>query len=382
MDIYSDNDDGENADPEKPGDKGGQKRPKYTIYEDESAHPKSAPPPVTSKSSLPPVPSTPTPHRFDLKKELPPPAGRSPPRAKSIKPFTPLCKRGQTPHKKRIQGSSLLRSDTVRPPFSLAAALSGTLTSSVPKKSSNLVPLSHQRKLSQKPSWDFKIHVDSPHEELTNLMQHSTSVLDLSDDKEAKAKQRALADKEKENIPPEGDAAAAEAQDAAAKNDGEGNEKMENADRQALDELNPADFATKEQIEADAKAAAEANATTTVTADDATARADAASDGNDATTANVEDNEPKKSESETETKKEKKTGEKSTKKPKAKGRKTTAGKRKRNVAPPSPPLETVAEEGCSLSEDEKELSPADRSAISGWIQTGAPALPACDIMVA
>lgn len=396
MSIYSDDDneddDNENVDPGKLNGKG-QKRQKCTTYENESAQTKSAPPPVTNKSALPPVPSTPTPHRFDLKEQLPPPAGRSPPRAKCIKPFTPNRNPGQTPsQKKRIQGSSLLRNDSVPPPFSIAAALSGSLTSSVPKKSSNLVPASHRRRSSYKPSLDFKIYTDSPHEDLTNLMQHSTSVLDLSDDKEEKARKCDAADKEKENIPPGSCTAASGTEDGVAKNDEEGNEKMENADRNALGELNPADFATKEQLEADAEAEAAAaaatapaaDATAANTTDDAATHTGAAPDGNEAT-GNDESAESNKPEAKTVTKKGKKTGEKAAKQPKGKGRKNTAGRRKRNVAPPSSPppqLETVAEEASSLSEDEKELSAADRSAISGWIQTGAPALPNCDILVA
>jgi hypothetical protein len=49
-------------------------------------------------------------------------------------------------------------------------------------------------------SWVFDIHEDTPDEELGNLMQHSTEVLDISDDEDRKA--RLLAEVGKENIAP------------------------------------------------------------------------------------------------------------------------------------------------------------------------------------
>ncbi|KAL8829405.1 MAG: hypothetical protein Q9170_006180 [Blastenia crenularia] len=49
--------------------------------------------------------------------------------------------------------------------------------------------------------WDFTIHEDTPDEELTNLMEHSTCTLDISDD-ENRGKFRD--DRDKENIPPPG----------------------------------------------------------------------------------------------------------------------------------------------------------------------------------
>ncbi|KAJ5754351.1 hypothetical protein N7533_003894 [Penicillium manginii] len=58
-------------------------------------------------------------------------------------------------------------------PFSLAAALSQgkTKTPSTPKPQPKAPA-----------SWFFDIHVDSEQEEMTNLMEHSTGVLDISDD--------------------------------------------------------------------------------------------------------------------------------------------------------------------------------------------------------
>ncbi|KAJ5641956.1 hypothetical protein N7490_005956 [Penicillium lividum] len=112
-------------------------------------------------------------------------------------------------------------------PFSLATALQATpAPKPMPKAPTG---------------WFFEIHVDSEQEEMTNLMQHSTGVLDISDD-EGKA---AVDDRGKENVPPSelgielprsnqavALAAAAEARKA---------EKMEE-DRSPLGELTASDY--------------------------------------------------------------------------------------------------------------------------------------------
>jgi hypothetical protein len=112
-------------------------------------------------------------------------------------------------------------------PFSLATALSQSKPAAKPQ--------------SQPKSWFFDIHVDSEQEEMTNLMQHSTGVLDISDD-EGKTSVDARG---KENVPPSelgidlprssqavAMAAAAEARKA---------EKMED-DRSPLGELTASDY--------------------------------------------------------------------------------------------------------------------------------------------
>ncbi|PIG69225.1 hypothetical protein AARAC_008229 [Aspergillus arachidicola] len=74
---------------------------------------------------------------------------------------------------------------SVNRPFSLAAALASGKPTSQPA--------------SKAPSgWSFDIYVDSEQEEMTNLMQHSTCVLDISDD-EGKGESTTRG---KENIPP------------------------------------------------------------------------------------------------------------------------------------------------------------------------------------
>lgn len=96
-------------------------------------------------------------------------------------------------------------------PFSLDAALKGTLSAyasaspiPVPASSSTL-PLDESRMES---SWFFSIHEDTPEQEMTNLLQHSTCVLDISSDEESEQKARhAKAEgRDKENIPPANDA--------------------------------------------------------------------------------------------------------------------------------------------------------------------------------
>ncbi|KAJ5621023.1 hypothetical protein N7510_005007 [Penicillium lagena] len=107
------------------------------------------------------------------------PAGRSPPT--KARTFTG---RRSTIAKARPDSSKL----GVGRPFSLATALGQGKTSSKP-----------QSQPKGPASWFFDIHVDSEQEEMTNLMQHSTGVLDISDD-EGKA---AVVDgRGKENVPP------------------------------------------------------------------------------------------------------------------------------------------------------------------------------------
>ncbi|EAW14851.1 uncharacterized protein ACLA_002620 [Aspergillus clavatus NRRL 1] len=107
----------------------------------------------------------------------PKPIGRSPP-PKTSKPFA----RRSTITKSRPHSTG---KKSVARPFSIAAAL-GTL-----KPKSQPTPKAPA-------SWAFDIYVDSEQEEMTNLMQHSTCVLDISDD-ECKVE---TSSRGKENIPP------------------------------------------------------------------------------------------------------------------------------------------------------------------------------------
>ncbi|KAE8154217.1 hypothetical protein BDV25DRAFT_148109 [Aspergillus avenaceus] len=105
------------------------------------------------------------------------PAGRSP-QSKPCKPFARRSVIGKsrpepTPRK------------SVHRPFSLAAALGSGKSTSQPAPKAPA-------------SWSFDIYVDNEQEEMTNLMQHSTCVLDISDE-EGKVESSGRG---KENIPP------------------------------------------------------------------------------------------------------------------------------------------------------------------------------------
>lgn len=55
---------------------------------------------------------------------------------------------------------------------------------------------------SSKTSWDFVIHEDTPEQEMTNLLQHSTCVLDISSDEETESRRQRERAEGKENVPP------------------------------------------------------------------------------------------------------------------------------------------------------------------------------------
>lgn len=144
------------------------------------------PPRVSSTPRTAPQPSTP--------KSVPSlkPAGRSPQsKAVSCKPFA----RRSNISKTRPEPAGGRKS--VHRPFSLATALSNGRAKSPQKTASVPAP-------APKPtpaSWSFEIHVDSEEEEMTNLMQHSTGVLDISDD-ESKQQETSSTGRGKENVPP------------------------------------------------------------------------------------------------------------------------------------------------------------------------------------
>lgn len=94
-------------------------------------------------------------------------------------------------------------------PFSIDAALSGTISNYTPKApiatpAPALAPQQTSALDESMPKgWFFEIHEDTPEQEAANLMEHSASILDISSDDDAatKAKNDDLA-KGKENIPP------------------------------------------------------------------------------------------------------------------------------------------------------------------------------------
>lgn len=179
-------DDAENIDPNTFNLSGKRKR---SLDEDEDISKDSPKPLKTSRMALSvrdinftPRLSTPSKLSLSTPKSAPivKPAGRSPP-PKSITSST----RRSTITKTRPEPSK--RGGVARP-FSLAKALShGKPKITTPAKPKGPA------------SWFFDIHVDSEQEEMTNLMQHSTGVLDISDDE---AKTSSADDRGKENVPP------------------------------------------------------------------------------------------------------------------------------------------------------------------------------------
>jgi hypothetical protein len=86
-------------------------------------------------------------------------------------------------------------------PFSIDAALSGTVSSYDPTPTKTAKNDNLELSSAAPSSWLFEIHEDTLDEELGNLVQHSTQTLDLSSDDETKAREVDL--RGKENIPPE-----------------------------------------------------------------------------------------------------------------------------------------------------------------------------------
>lgn len=157
---------------------------KRTLEDDED---KSASKPVktsrmalSTRINISPVRSTPSKISITTPKSAPilKPAGRSPPpkSSQSATRRSLIAKPRSEQYSKR----------GVARPFSLASALAKSTTpkpAPAPKAPA---------------SWCFDIHVDTEQEENTNLMQHSTTVLDISDD-EGKSDP---CPRGKENIPP------------------------------------------------------------------------------------------------------------------------------------------------------------------------------------
>ncbi|RMJ27230.1 hypothetical protein PHISP_01882 [Aspergillus sp. HF37] len=150
-------------------------------------------------SPLNPLPAVSTPKSAPAPARKP--AGRSPPpplQTKSSKPFA----RRSTITKSRGEAANSSKK-RVRRPFSLATVLGddGKATAAAAAAKSKSQPqIQPQPQTQRKPaSWFFDIHVDTKDDEMTNLMQHSTCVLDISDDEDGKPD---CEGRGKENIPP------------------------------------------------------------------------------------------------------------------------------------------------------------------------------------
>lgn len=90
-------------------------------------------------------------------------------------------------------------------PFSIDAALKGSIPNYTPKPSSPMPKSNHVAELeaSMPKSWFFDIYEDTPEQEAANLMEHSAAILDISSDDDCETKRR-NEDLEcgKENVPP------------------------------------------------------------------------------------------------------------------------------------------------------------------------------------
>ena len=127
-----------------------------------------------------------------------PAAGRSP----KSKRIGILNKRRCSSPFTRIDPPSKLQASS---PLSIDAALSGTISgyasraSAAPVQAQPPTTLSLDEKAMPK-NWFFEIHQDTLEDTLTNIMEFSTSALDISDDE---GRRRERADRGKENVPPE-----------------------------------------------------------------------------------------------------------------------------------------------------------------------------------
>lgn len=138
-------------------------------------------------SPAPRISSTPQPSTPKSAPSLKP-AGRSPQSLKSI--CKPFARRSNITKGTRPEPTSR---KSVSRPFSIATALSNG------KSQKTIAPSTPFTKTPVPASWSFDIYVDSEEEEMTNLMQHSTGVLDISD---SEAKQETSSGRGKENVPP------------------------------------------------------------------------------------------------------------------------------------------------------------------------------------
>ncbi|KAI1479704.1 hypothetical protein F4774DRAFT_113815 [Daldinia eschscholtzii] len=134
------------------------------------------------------------------------PAGRSPTRGKRT---GILSSRQRTKAFSRVNPPSFGSSSASSAPFSLDAALKGTIPSytgrngsSSTKSSSSSLDLGSLHEGEMKQSWFFDIHEDTPEQEMTNLLQHSTCVLDISSDEESETRRQRERAEGKENVPP------------------------------------------------------------------------------------------------------------------------------------------------------------------------------------
>lgn len=135
-----------------------------------------------------------SPTQFTLKPTNLRPASSSNARSLKKKGAGILSRRRVSSPFTRIDPPSYGRSSNA--PFSIDAALSGTVSTHKPEP----VALSMESSNSLYPkNWMFHIHEDSHDQEMSNIMEFSTQILDISDDE---GRQTGQDERGKENIPP------------------------------------------------------------------------------------------------------------------------------------------------------------------------------------
>lgn len=175
------------------------------------------------------------------------PAGRSPTRGKRAGLLSSR-RRTAGPYTRvdppRFSLGSLSSSSAA--PFSLDAALKGTIPSytgrnASPKESSSRSSgLDDLHGSSNKSDWFFDIHEDTPEQEMTNLLQHSTCVLDISSDEESETRLLRERAEGKENVPPVDDVSQTSRPRTARAVDAD--EMIFEKERNPLGEMNVRDF--------------------------------------------------------------------------------------------------------------------------------------------
>jgi len=175
------------------------------------------------------------------------PAGRSPTRGKRA---GILSNRRRTagPFSRIDPPSFHLGGGNAVAPFSLDAALKGTIPSYASRSSAATAkpaPSSSKSSLNEpelKASWFFDIHEDTPEQEMTNLLQHGTRVLDISSDEESAQRARREGREDKENVPPVDDVSQTSARTQARLRTRGADDMVVEKERVALGEMKAADF--------------------------------------------------------------------------------------------------------------------------------------------
>ncbi|KAG5665413.1 hypothetical protein KAF25_009538 [Fusarium avenaceum] len=167
-----------------------------------------------------------------------------------ISKSSPIHAAGRSPTRSKRSGIASSRRRTLGPytrvdppsfslgsaaPFSLDAALKGTIPGYAAKSAPKEPVILEEPDM--KASWFFDIHEDTPEQEMTNLLQHSTCVLDISSDEESERKRnRDRAEgRDKENVPPPDDISQTRRAPRA-------DDMIIEKERVALGEMNTADF--------------------------------------------------------------------------------------------------------------------------------------------